>query len=161
MKSVLLSGLMAMLCAGVLQGQGVKEIDADALLSRLQNGDDSTYVVNFWATWCSPCVKELPHFDALYRNNRDPKLNVMLVSLDFPRQVDSRLLPFLDEHGIQAPVYLMTDLDYNSWIERIDPGWSGAIPATLFLKGERRFFLEKEMEKEDVDRHLERLLKEQ
>jgi thiol-disulfide isomerase/thioredoxin len=160
MKRIAFVGLIALLTAGTIQGQRVREINADALLSRLQHRGDSIVVVNFWATWCSPCVKELPHFDSLYRNSTDPSLNMMLVSLDFPRQLDSRLLPFLDEQDISAPVYLMTDLDYNSWIERIDPAWSGAIPATLLLQGERRIFLEKELKKEELDMHMEQLLRE-
>ena len=55
---------------------------------------DTTYVINFWATWCKPCVEELPYFEQLFAEHKEEKLKVLLVSLDFPRQLESKLVPF-------------------------------------------------------------------
>jgi len=58
--------------------------DMEPLL-RLQN--DTTYVVNFWATWCKPCIKEIPYFKELDSTYKDQKFKLLLVSLDFPKDV--------------------------------------------------------------------------
>lgn len=130
--------------------QSFKEVDSDALEALTHNLNDTTYVVNFWATWCSPCIKEIGYFEELHRQYASLHVKVILVSLDFPNQADKRVVPFLKEHDISADVLLMTDLDYNSWIDRIDPLWSGAIPATLIYNSERRVFLEKELSREEL-----------
>ena len=109
--------LMILFMAGPglgLLAQPYREVDVDGLMDLLGKQDGTTYVVNFWATWCSPCVKEIPHFEKLHRASDASGVQVYLVSLDFPRQAEARLLPFLEEHQVTAPVFLMTNLDYNS-----------------------------------------------
>ena len=128
-----------------LSGQSVEKIDAERLVSLTTQSGDTTYVINFWATWCSPCVKEIGYFEKLHQEYKDKKLKVILVSLDFPNQLERRVLPFLEEKAISAEVKIMTDTDYNAWIDRVDPSWSGAIPATLIYQGDRRLFLEKDL----------------
>jgi len=134
--------------------QSVKEIDRNALETLTSSINDTTYVVNFWATWCSPCVKEIGYFEELHRQFTSLHVKVILVSLDFPNQIDRRVIPFLKEKDITAEVLLMTDLDYNSWIDRIDPGWSGSIPATLIYNRETRVFLEKELSRDELFNHV-------
>ena len=116
--------------------QTVTDIDSDGLEAITSNLNDTTYVVNFWATWCSPCVKEIGYFEELHRQFNSSNVKVILVNLDFPNQVDRRVRPFLKNKEITAEVLLMTDLDYNAWIDRVDPSWSGAIPATLIYNKE-------------------------
>jgi thiol-disulfide isomerase/thioredoxin len=136
-----------------LSGQSIGEIDAERLVSLTTQSNDTTYVINFWATWCSPCVKEIGYFEKLHQEYKDKKLKVVLVSLDFPNQLQRRVIPFLEEKGISAEVNIMTDTDYNAWIDRVDPSWSGAIPATLIYQGDRRLFMEKEITyKELIDK---------
>lgn len=141
----------------VLSAQKLQELDGDgvALLSSISN--DTTYVINFWATWCSPCVKEIPIFEKLHKESVDSKLKVILISLDFPRQIDSRVIPFLKEKGVSAEVRIMTDLDYNAWIDRVDPAWTGAIPATLIYQKDQRVFLEKELTYDELKTHIKQI----
>ena len=142
--------LCALLIFSQSKGQTVRKLNAETLVGLTHNLNDTTYVVNFWATWCSPCVKEIGYFEELYRQMHSSRVKVVLVSLDFPNQLDRRVLPFLKEKDISAPVFLMTDLDYNSWIDRVDPSWSGAIPATLIYNREKRVFLEQELTRDEL-----------
>jgi thiol-disulfide isomerase/thioredoxin len=108
----------------------------------LHFSNDTTYLVNFWATWCTPCVTELPAFEQIREEYSKEKLKVILVSLDFPGQIESRLLPFLEQNGIRSEVLVLNDPDANRWIDRVDPSWSGAIPATLIYNRKSRLFHE-------------------
>jgi len=105
---------------------------------------DTTYVVNFWATWCGPCVKELPYFEELNAKYSNKTFKQILVSLDAPKKMDSKVIPFIQKNDIKSEVVLLADGKYNNWIDLIDPSWSGAIPITLILKGERKLFYERE-----------------
>jgi len=115
----------------------------DALAPALQQNNDTTYVINFWATWCKPCIEEMPYFEQLHEQYREKKVKVILVSLDFSRQLESKLLPFIADRKLQPEVIALTDNKYNEWIDKISPEWSGAIPITIVRKGnERRLVLE-------------------
>lgn len=105
---------------------------------------DTTYVINFWATWCGPCVKELPYFEALNAKYSNKAFKQILVSLDTPRKLESKVIPFISKNEIKSEVVLLADGKYNDWIDLIDPRWSGAIPITLILKGEQKMFYEQE-----------------
>lgn len=104
---------------------------------------DTTYVINFWATWCKPCVEELPYFLDYAKEMRNTKTKMILVSLDFPHQADSKLKPFLEKEAIEEEVWHMTNMDYNSWLDEVDPSWSGSIPCTLIKNDGKRLFAEK------------------
>lgn len=126
-----------------VQAQDIPEMDFEAFEPLLHKSNDTTYVVNFWATWCKPCVKEIPDFIKVASEMKDEKVRFIFVSLDFPGQVDSRVIPFIREHGMeQEKVILLNDPDSNSWIEKVNPGWSGAIPATVIYNADSRKFVE-------------------
>ncbi len=103
--------------------------------------NDTVYILNFWATWCVPCVKELPAFQQLHEKYADRNFRMILLSLDFRKDYHSRLLPFLQEKQLKPEVWLLYEPDANSWIPKVDEKWTGSIPATLILhRGERLFF---------------------
>ncbi|HEX8270603.1 MAG TPA: redoxin domain-containing protein [Flavobacterium sp.] len=134
-------------------GTTVDSYDFSSFEHLLKTDSDTTYVVNFWATWCGPCVVELPHFEQLRSDYKKSAVKVILVSLDMPKQVESRLIPFIQKKKLLSKVVLLDDPDANSWISKVDKNWSGALPATLiFSKGQRRFyersFTYNELEKE-------------
>lgn len=109
----------------------------DAIEPILRSAPDTLHIINFWATWCAPCVKELPYFDEIAARKDTQAVRVTLVNLDFRKQLTKRLVPFLRDRKLHARVVVLDDPDANSWIDRVDPSWSGAIPATLFLTGDR------------------------
>ncbi len=123
-------------------GNGIAVYDEFASAEPLfHQQNDTTYVINFWATWCKPCVEELPYFEQLTENFKDQKVKVILLSLDFPRQLESKLLPFVAKNQLKSEVIALTDIDFNSWIDKISPQWSGAIPVTLVYNAQKRHFV--------------------
>lgn len=105
-----------------------------------QKENDTIYVVNFWATTCPPCIKEMPHFEELEENFSHEKIKVLLVSLDRTKDLETRVRPFIEKHKIKPAVVLLADQNYSAWTAKVDPSWYGALPATLILKnGERKF----------------------
>ncbi|GAA3783673.1 TlpA family protein disulfide reductase [Flavobacterium ginsengiterrae] len=130
--------------------QNVKLLKIDQLNERIKNGKDSTYVVNFWATWCAPCIKELPHFEKLGAEHKSEKLAVLLVSLDFKSKLASNVVPFVKRKNLKNEVFLLNESSPQEFIDRIDPSWSGSIPATLFIKGSNRKFIESEFTYEQL-----------
>ena len=128
----------------------------DEFEAELIQNSDKTYVVNFWATWCAPCVKELPHFEDLRAAHKNGDVEVVLVSLDFKNQYERRLLPFLKKKEYKSRLIHMTDPKTNEWIDKVDPSWEGTIPATLYISGKKRRFVEKAyMSYEELNSELE------
>ncbi len=115
---------------------------------------DKTYVVNFWATWCAPCVKELPHFEALQENYKE-EIEVILVSLDFPHQYESKLKPFIQKYQLQSKIVVLDDPDMNSWIPKIDPQWDGAIPITVIYNASKRLFYNQTFSYKELETELQ------
>ena len=139
--------------------QTVPVIGLDQLETRLQNGKDTTYVVNFWATWCGPCVKELPFFENLHLASSGSNRKVLLVSLDFSSQLDSKVIPFVKKKGLQSEVVLMDENKPNQWIPRVSENWTGALPATLFINTQKktRHFHEGSFKEGDLEKVLSEL----
>jgi len=134
--------IFPLLFSNVIVAQKVAVFDNYSTLEKEILSDKNTiYVVNFWATWCAPCVKELPHFEQL--NSENKNIKVVLVSLDFKNQFESKLLPFLKKKSIKSEVVFLSDTNYNTWLPMVDKDWSGSIPATLIIKNGDKFFVEK------------------
>src|SRR5471030_2425937 len=95
--------------------QNVKMVSFDEVKNLMNRNTDTTYVINFLATWCNPCVHELPNFVKLDSMNKNTKVKVYLISLDAPKEIDTRLKPFVNKNHIQCPVWLLKAPD--SWID--------------------------------------------
>jgi thiol-disulfide isomerase/thioredoxin len=136
--------------------QEINVVKFNAIQKLLDDKSAPIQIINFWATWCAPCVKELPLIEAINEQSGE-EVKVTLISLDFADKID-KVKNFVKLKKIKSTVVLLDDIDYNSWIDKIDKEWSGAIPATLLLntKTGKRKFIEKEL----VDGELESLIKE-
>ncbi|PSR05017.1 MAG: hypothetical protein BRD50_02180 [Bacteroidetes bacterium SW_11_45_7] len=117
-------------------------------------------VYNFWATWCKPCVKELPYFEKVYGKYEDKGLNVVLVSLDYVKKLEEDVKPFVQKRDLQAEVLLLNAPDYNAWIDQVSKDWSGAIPATLIVNHQtgKKHFYEKEFEYDELNSMIQQQL---
>ncbi|MCR9183115.1 MAG: redoxin domain-containing protein [Flavobacteriaceae bacterium] len=132
--------------------------DYDGFEYMLDFNDEKTYVVNFWATWCKPCIKELPYFEELGDKYKDVGVEVILVSLDFPENIESHVLPFIERHNLKSKVVLLDDVDSNRWIPLVSEEWSGAIPATVIYNKNGRKFYERTFTYDELVTELNTLL---
>ena len=124
----------------------------------LNKQDGKTYVINFWATWCGPCIKELPYFENINKDYKDRNVEVILVSLDFPKMKESRLVPYVKNKNIQSKVLHLDDPNEQFWINDIDESWSGAIPATLIYNKDKRKFYEQSFTQGQLESEIQTFL---
>jgi thiol-disulfide isomerase/thioredoxin len=127
--------------------QNVSVIKISDLENRLNNNNDTTYIINFWATWCAPCIKELPDFDSIAKTVKG-KLKIIYVTLDFKEEIEKKVIPFLIKKPLHSEVMLLDESNGNYFIPKISSQWSGAIPATLILNNKNKYrnFYEKKLD---------------
>ena len=139
--------------------QTVDIVKFDKVHDLLNSKKSEITVVNFWATWCAPCIKEMPYFEALNKEF-EGEVNVYLISLDFADEIE-KVNKFVAKKGLKSNLLLLDDIDYNSWIDRVEPSWSGAIPATLILNKttNERVFFGGEITKEELYESVNKFMK--
>lgn len=137
----------------------IEVVDFDGLYGKIDLSVDKTYVINFWATWCSPCVKELPYFEEVNKQSLDKNTEVILVSLDFPSQIETKLKPYLKRNKIKSKVILLDDSKMNTWVPKVSEQWDGGIPATLIVNSSIYNFYPKPFEKEELFTEINKVIK--
>lgn len=135
--------LIPSILAGQETPQQIRVVGTEGLIEICSRKNDTTYVINFWATWCKPCLEEMPYFEQVHAGQFTHPVKVILVSLDFEDHLSSKVQSFVQKNKIQSEVVLMNNTKYNSWIDLIEPTWSGAIPATMVRKDKKVLFTEK------------------
>lgn len=155
-KSLFLAMVIVLLyaCTGQTP-EKVPQLSFEEFEPLLHKQNDTVYVINFWATWCKPCIKELPDFEKLNKNFSKQKVKVYLVSLDFPNKYEELLLPYIEKNNIKSQVIHLTDTDANKWIDKVSPLWSGSIPATVIYKGNSAEFYETMLTYEELKKIVE------
>lgn len=130
----------------------IPSVSLNELELRYKNGGDTVFIVNFWATWCKPCIAELPAFDKISREFRDRPVKIILVNVEGEDSRETRIEPFVKKQGLDPEVVILLDDKPHIWIDRVDTSWSGAIPATLFLRTstQQRSFQEKELNYQSI-----------
>src|SRR5207344_512272 len=104
--------------------QHINLITIDQLNDRIDNGKDTTYIINFWATWCGPCVKEIPAYEKFGQDFKTEKTKMLLISVDFKSELNTSLIPFLKKSKLKSEVLLLDEKDPQEYINRIDSTWS-------------------------------------
>lgn len=133
--------------------------DFNAFEPLLHKDDGNTYIINFWATWCQPCIEEMPHFEKVNAEQKENNVKVILVSLDMPNMWKSRLEPYVENKDIQSEVVILDDPKQNVWIPKVSEEWGGAIPATLIYNKDKRSFYERGFTYEELNEELSKFTK--
>jgi thiol-disulfide isomerase/thioredoxin len=142
----------------VSNAQAIKVVKIDALEETYTRPNDTTYVVNFFATWCGPCMKEIPVFNAFNERHKNSQIQLLFVSLDNPA-APKKLATAVKKAGMQAPVLLLDESNDFAWLPKLDKRWQGSIPATMIINSKKRInvFLETPMEEGDLEKYLSNL----
>ncbi len=137
--------------------QEIKKWKIGDLQAYIQHSDHPL-VVNFWATYCGPCVQEIPYFQSTVAKYKGAEL--LLVSLDLPDYYPQKIDSFAKDKHFTAPIAWLNETNADEFCPKIDPKWSGAIPSSLFVNnktGHRRFF-ERALSRGEVEENMKALL---
>lgn len=151
MRNTLL--LLALLFCSAAHAQKAEIIKLGQLQELINSKTDNIKIINFWATWCAPCVKELPLFEKLGQERTDVKITLVSMDIDLDPNPE-KIYKFVERKKIQSQVLILDEKDPNSWIEKIEKNWSGALPATIVINGKtgQRKFVEKELHEGDLEK---------
>lgn len=157
-KLIMTLFLMTFFLAAHGQTKAPGDVPVAHLQKRVESASDTIFVVNFWATWCQPCVKEIPEFNKIPLTYKNQPVKVIMANLDFPNQKESRVVPFLKNNIVTHEVVMTITPRGGEWIDEIDSSWSGAIPATVIWHKGKKHFHEGETNYEQMKEWIDRLL---
>ena len=137
--------------------QDIKTYSFNELEPIFHYQNDTTYVINFWAMWCKPCVEELPFFETIRKDYADKKVKVILVSLDFGNNVEERLAKFRAKRNVNSRIVILDDPDADTWISKVAEKWDGAIPATVIYKKDKREVFTRQVTYEELAESIDKM----
>jgi thiol-disulfide isomerase/thioredoxin len=137
-----------------------KKVKIDELESYIRYADHPL-IINFWATYCSPCVHEIPYFEKHVEEHRNAGLELILVSLDLPSYYPAQIRNFIKKNNYLSPVWWLNESNADYFCPKIDSNWSGGIPSTLFInnKTQYRKFYERQLTEPQLVKNIDDLLR--
>lgn len=142
------------------QGQLIPRVKMAEVVNTYSRKTDSVYVINFWATFCRPCVGEIPHFISITNRYAAQKVKLLLVSLDLKEDYPAKIRAFAKQRHFNANMAWLNETNADVFCPMIDKSWSGAIPATIMVNartGYRKFF-EAELSAEEFEKALKEVI---
>ena len=143
----------------VAQAQEIPKWKLADLQTAIKNADKPT-IFNFWATFCKPCMEEMPYFLQLAKKYDSAGVRLILVSLDMREAYPSKIKAFATKRKIRAPIKFLDETNADLFCPAVDKSWSGAIPASLFINnktGYRKFF-EDALSKEKLEKEIRAMI---
>ena len=159
MKKIGLSLLFASL-SFFAKSQRIPSWKIEDVVDHYSKSTDSVYVVNFWATFCKPCVAEIPYLQSISSKYLNQKVNLLLVSLDLPVFYPGKIGAFARMNNFTAPIVWLNESDADHFCPMIDKKWTGSIPATVFVNGATGYkrFIESSMTEEQFEMELKKAI---
>ncbi|RYY40842.1 MAG: TlpA family protein disulfide reductase [Chitinophagaceae bacterium] len=128
-------------------------------LERYMDTTSAPTILNFWATFCKPCIAEIPHFQAMTAKYRSSGVRLLLVSLDLPEDY-KKIKAFAQKRKITAPIVFLDESNADLFCPKVDSIWSGALPASLFInrKNGYRYFIEESLSRTQLELQIRKML---
>lgn len=141
-----------------IQAQEIRKMNIDELESYIQSRSQPA-VINFWATWCAPCIEEMPWFNKIVGQHKDVEL--IFVSVDNEKAFPEKIRAVINQKKIKATILWLSETNADIFCPRIDKSWGGSIPATLLMnhKSSYRKFIEEQLSPPELRKELRYLLK--
>jgi thiol-disulfide isomerase/thioredoxin len=157
MRIAIILLLLAIGMAG--PAQSIKKIKVTDLEQTIAQSDHPL-IVNFWATFCVPCVKEIPYFQSTVARYQGEVVELILVSLDLPDYYPGKIASFAQGRGFTAHIVWLDETNADYFCPKVDPRWTGGIPCSLFINNKthyRRFF-DRQLTEPQVDLEIKKML---
>ena len=121
---------------------------------------ETPVIVNFWATYCIPCIEEIPYFQELVKKYENKGVKLLLISLDFENFYPTRIKKFADKQKFTAPIVWLDETNADYFCPKIDSAWSGVMPATLFVNNKSGFrcFFEEQIPRDQLEAEILKLV---
>ena len=151
--------LLISLTSTLVHSQEIKKMKITDL-EKFITDSKSPMIINFWATWCMPCIEEIPYFIEEVKKHEKDSVKLLFVSLDFEEEYPGGLAKFIQRRKFTAPVAWLAETNADYFCPKVDTKWSGAIPATLFINnksGYRKFF-EAQLSQEELKKEIMAIL---
>jgi thiol-disulfide isomerase/thioredoxin len=154
-RSVLIVIVMNSVFALPLVGQDVQRMKITDL-EKIIKESKTPLIINFWATFCKPCMEEIPHFQKLGKKYEKDGVKLLLVSLDMKDDFPSKVNSFVKRKKITTPVAWLDETNADYFCPKVDNAWSGAIPATLFINNRNSYrkFTEEPLSEEQLEKEI-------
>ncbi len=155
MKSYLILGIF-LLFAPMVFGQEIRKVKITDVENIIKESK-GPMIVNMWATWCVPCVEELPYF---IKKAKADSIQLVMVSLDFKESFPTEMKKFMEKRKLDHDALWLDESNADYFCPKIDPKWYGAIPASLFINNATgyRKFREERITEEDLSKEIKDLL---
>src|ERR1043165_2781324 len=155
----LITLVMAILLVNNSKAQKIPVWKLSDLKAAIENAKQPT-IVNFWATFCKPCIAELPYFQTIVDKYKAQGLKLILVSLDLKESYPQNLIATANKLNLNSPVFYLDESNADLFVPVVDSSWSGAIPASLFINNKTGYhkFFEDELSKEKLEAEIKKML---
>jgi thiol-disulfide isomerase/thioredoxin len=153
--------LAAVVCFNVSQAQDIPKWKLQDMKDAISNAEQPT-IFNFWATFCKPCLEEMPYFQELTKKYEKDGVKLVLVSLDMSDAYPKKIQSVASKFKITNQITFLDETNADLFCPAVDPSWSGSIPASLFINnktGYRKFF-EDQLSKETLEKQIREMIRE-
>jgi thiol-disulfide isomerase/thioredoxin len=143
-----------------LNGQDIKAIKVTELSKTIKESK-TPLIVNFWATFCAPCLQEIPYFQQLTQQYKSQNVSLIFVSLDLKEAYPLKVNETAKKLNLVYPVVWLNETNADYFCPKIDTSWTGGMPSTLLVNNSTGYhkFFEDQLSKEKLDKEIQEMLK--